>query len=119
MSVRDFLQDDAGNLVIVNNDLALADGLRAIVQGIQGRVSLRKREYWLDESEGVDWTGEILGEPRNPLTVKGILSSAIASTPDVTQVKNTAYTVDPTTRRGTVDFTAATNLGIVSGQVNP
>jgi hypothetical protein len=99
MPVRDFKLDEAGDRVAVRGDWALsgstptmsvseakAADLEAVAQGIRTRVRMFLGEYWLDESIGVDWLGQILIKNPNELVVRELIRRAIADTPDVIDV---------------------------------
>lgn len=117
MPRRDILLDSSGNRVLVGGDYGFADGAQAVKQGVECRVRLFLREYWLDLSQGVDWTGKILIRNAQPPVVKSELAAAIAGTPDVTRVVNTAYSVDTRLRLGATTFAAASPFGLVEGVV--
>lgn len=119
MPVRDILLDDSGNRVLVGGDYGTANGAQAVKQGIWCRVGLYLGEVWYNAIFGVDYIGRILIKNPVELVVKGELSRAIASTPDVTQVIDTAYVIDGTTRAAFVSFRAASTEGIITGTVTP
>ncbi len=114
---RDFLLDARGNRVLVNADYGFADDLVAVGQGVRVRVSLFLGEYWLNEALGVDYLGSILIKNPVEIVVKGLISRAIADTPDVTQVVDTGYALDGRTRTAAVSYTAASPYGVVTSGV--
>lgn len=116
--VRDFLADDLGDLAIVNGDFATVADAAAVPQGIACRVGLFRGEYWLDESEGVPWLDEILGRNRDPLVVRALITDAIATTPDVTEVVGAALELDGATRLASIRYTVTTAYSTtVSGEI--
>ena len=99
MPVRDFKLNEDGDRVAVRGDWALSGStptmgvseaktadLDAVGQGIRTRVRMFLGEYWLDESIGVDWLGQILVKNPNELAVRELIRKAIANTPDVIDV---------------------------------
>lgn len=125
MPIRDLLLDDSGDLAVVTGDLALAGGdtttanVAAVQQAIAVRVRLFLAEYYLDQSIGVDWLGQILIKNPDPLVVRELLRAAIASTPDVTDVDAAQLIVDPATREGSIQYTVRTiySTSPVSGEI--
>jgi hypothetical protein len=89
--VRDFLLDDNGDMAVVNGDFATVSKRQAVVQGIKVRVRMFLGECFLDESQGVDWLGQIISV-KNPdhIVVRELIREAIADTPDVLQVVGSA-----------------------------
>ena len=125
MPVRDFFLDANGRLAVVAGDFALVGGatdaehIDAVKQGIRIRVLLFLGEYYLDESEGVDYLGQILIRNANPLVVRELLRQAIASTPDVTEVVGAELLVDAATREASISYEVLTaySAAAVSGSV--
>lgn len=117
MARRDILLDDSGNRVLSGGDYAFAEDLQSVKQGIQVRVRLWLKEYWLDTSQGVPWREDILVRNANPAIVKADISAAIAATPDVTSVSNVSYSFDSQGRSAKVAYNAASPFGLVAAEV--
>jgi hypothetical protein len=124
MPVRDFLMDNTFALAVVNGDLAVAGGasiaanLQAVKQGIQVRVRLFLGEYFLDETVGVDWIGQILVKNPDPIVIRELIRTAIASTPDVVQVIGSDLIIRPD-RSAAITYTARTrySVDLVLGEI--
>lgn len=84
--VRDFLLDTNGHLAVVNGDFATVSGQPAVKQGIGVRLRMFLGDCFLDESQGVDYFGQVLVKGADPAVVSSVLADAIFDTPDVTQV---------------------------------
>ncbi len=113
MPIRDFLQDASGDLAVVNGDFARAGGdtveanQAAVRQAIGIRVKFFLGEYFIDESIGVDWLGQILIKNPDHIVVVELIRQAIATTPDVVEVV-AADLVDDGDRRWHIDYTVRT-----------
>lgn len=123
MPIRDFLMDASGDLAVVNGDFAVAGGdtdlvnTAAVMQAIKIRVRFFLSEYYLDESIGVDWLGQILIKNPDPLVVRELLRAAIAGVPDVVEVLSTEL-VNDGDRRAHIDFTVRTKYSAaISGSI--
>lgn len=113
MPIRDFLQDANGDLAVVNGDFARSGGdsvdanQAAVKQAIAIRVKFFLAEYFLDESIGVDWLGQILVKNPDQVVVVELIREAIMSTPDVVAVASVDL-VDDGDRRWHVDYVVQT-----------
>lgn len=118
MPVRDLLDDGSGGIALVGNDFGVADGVQAVLQGVECRVKFWKGESWLNEAIGVDYQGRILIRNANPLVVQAEIGAAIADTPDVTQVVSLSFSPPGATRHASVAYSAATEEGPITATVN-
>lgn len=102
------------DLKIVDGDLVLVDGLDGIQQNIMQSLKIFKGEWFMDNSLGLDYFGQILVKNPNQRVIDAIFLNAILSVPGVTAV--TAYTFEPNfvTRQLFVTFTVQTTNGIVN-----
>jgi len=105
--IRDFLQNEDGDLAVVNGDFATVGGPDAVPQGIRIRVRSQFGEMYLDGAQGVDWQGSILVKGANPVVVRELIREAIVDTPDVTAAVGTQVQITAD-RQGSVSYTAAT-----------
>ena len=84
MPIRDFLQDANGDLAVVNGDFARSGGdsvdanQAAVKQAIAIRVKFFLAEYFLDESIGVDWLGQILVKNPDQVVVVELIREVTA-----------------------------------------
>ncbi len=86
MAIRDFKATEDGEWYIEDGDFKTISDEDAVGQGIRIRARTFLGEIYLDESVGVDYIDSILIKNPDPLVVRGLLSEAIAKTPDVTNV---------------------------------
>lgn len=105
--VRDFLADANGDLAIVNGDFAVVSGQAAVLQGIGHRTRMFKGESFLDEDVGLPWLEEILIKGADPAAVRALITTEIASVPDVTSVLG-AELVQVASREDAVSYQVVT-----------
>jgi len=111
MPIRDLLLDADGDLAVANGDLVLAggntadDNQAAVRQAIACRLRLFLGEYYLDETKGVDYFGQILIKNPDPLVVRELLRQEIAGTPDVVAVIGADLLLDNATRSASISYT--------------
>lgn len=92
--------------ILPHNDIHLRDGSLADVRGseaigqnVRQRLKLFKREYWLDEAQGLDWFGYILGKDRavQPIA-ESLIKLHILETPGVIEITEFLATYDQASR---------------------
>jgi hypothetical protein len=117
VSVRDFKSTVDGEWAIENGDFATISDADAVPQGIRIRLGMFLGECYLDESVGVDYIDSINIKNADPLVVRGLLSAAIAETPDVTNVVG-AQVVQTAEREASVEYQVDTVYSVepISGQ---
>lgn len=86
MAVRDFKSDNNGEWVVENGDFVAIADADAVPQGIRIRCGMFLGECYLDESVGVDYIDSVFVKNPDPLLVRSLFETAIARTPDVTNV---------------------------------
>lgn len=111
MPIRDFLLGDDGDLAVVNGNFALVGGetdeanQAAVKQAIACRLRMFLGEYFLDESVGVDYFGQILVRNPDPQVIRELLRQTIAGTPDVVDVVGADLLLDSPTRSASISYT--------------
>lgn len=101
------MADFVGLSILPHNDLALdATGspilvfdAEAIGEHIRQRLMLWAREWFLNESAGVDWTRYVLGRPPSELPLaESIIKAEIAATPGVAEILEFSAVYDRASR---------------------
>lgn len=109
----DLLATTAGDLAIVDGELAFVTGQEAIAQHIAFRLRTFLNESRYNRADGVPWT-QVIFRPGTPKqSIKFILERTVVETPGVTGCTLTQFDVDPLTRGATVAGTAQTIEGEV------
>lgn len=98
MTLKDIQLNNAHDIDIVNNDLALVSGLKATTQSIRQRFWLFQGEWFLDETAGVPYLQQIFVKGVRLAIVRNILLRVLASTVGVASVRR--FTVTPESNRG-------------------
>lgn len=85
----DVLQDDDG-VILINGDLVLDGGVAGIAQQAEIRVATNRREWWLDETQGLPWIPGILASRISSQIVANMINSEAKRTADVSDASTTA-----------------------------
>jgi len=83
----------------------LIDSPEAVAQAVKTRLELDVGEWFLDKTEGMPWSAEVLGE-RTVVTRDSAIQRRILGTQGVTQIDSYDSTLDPETRK----FSAAAEI---------
>ncbi|RYM52008.1 DUF2634 domain-containing protein [Serratia proteamaculans] len=104
---------ESGKIVFTNGLLQYVDGAERVRQQIEFRLSLWRGEWFLDSEFGTPYLQEILGKQ---LTINGAISAIqqqITSVDGVTGLVEFSYKFDRENRTLSVEFTAATDYGLI------
>lgn len=91
-----------GYLPIVNNDLVLVTGIEAIGQDITRSIRVVKREWFRDQSIGIDYYQEIFVKTQNLRIIEARFRTEILNVPGVLRLIGFRLEKDPTTRTLTI-----------------
>lgn len=97
--MKDFKLTSAGELDLSTNDIQFFDGVQALRQQIEIKLSLFAGEWFLDTEFGTPYFQKILGKQ---LTLSGAIAAIRASVmeiEEVTQIKNINYTFSSKERK--------------------
>ncbi|MGY2438549.1 hypothetical protein [Pseudomonas sp. SDO52101_S400] len=89
----------------------LRDSPEAVAQAISTRLKLDQGEWFLDKTEGMPWSSEVLGE-RTVATRDSAVQKRILGTQGVVQLDSYDSGLDPDTRK----FTPTAEVTTVYGQ---
>lgn len=109
--LMDLQLDNAGDLEIVGDDLALIDGDDAIVQDVAIRLQFFRGEWRNDLAIGIPYYGEILITNPNLLTVRSIFREAILTTEGIASLNRFDFDFDGAPRKLSISFEAAKTEG--------
>lgn len=104
---------DVHDLRLTDGQLALVDGVGAIVQNIRIRLQFFLGEWFLDLREGLPYFQEILVKGPNLGRVRALFRAAILETPGVSLVDLLDLDLDAPTRVLTVTFRATLDDGTI------
>lgn len=109
--MRALALDPATNdLLLTDGRLTLVEGVEAIAQRLDGRLSLWQGEWFGDLTAGVPYR-RFLGEKGAERLAESAMRQAIATCPGVSAVETFAFTVDKRTRAATLAFRVRTTTG--------
>ena len=98
-----------GDVAVSGGQLQIADGVEALRQAIQMRLSIWAGEWFADRSVGVPYL-RFLGVPGATTLAESLLRRAIATTPGVATLDRFSLTLDAR-RRARVSFEATAITG--------
>lgn len=84
----DIMQDKNG-VILVNGDFVLDGGVDGIAQQAEIRVATNRREWWLDETQGLPWLPGIMASKLPSGIVANMINAEAIRTPDVLDAKTT------------------------------
>ena len=94
-----------------NGELIVAEGLEALRQKINQRLSLFKGSWFLDVNTGVPYMQEILKKPVDPGLVASTLNEEILKEPEVISIGAVEASLDTETRKFSYKATPRTVYG--------
>lgn len=103
-----------GDLVLTNGNLTLVSGTQEILQSIFSTLRTFLGEWFLDNTIGVDYFGQILTKNPDQGLIDSILLAAIQDVPGVQSVTQFSSSVDFVNRVLSVSFQAQTTQGTVN-----
>lgn len=104
------LDPATGDLALTAGRLSLVEGVEAIAQRLDGRLSLWQGEWFGDLAAGVPYR-RFLGEKGAERLAESSLRQAIATCPGVSAVEAFTFSVDKRTRAAALAFRARTVTG--------
>lgn len=109
---KDFKLDPiTHDLVIINNDFVLVDGIEELVQNLKIRLWFFLQEWFLDTSEGVPFYEDIFVKNPDLNAVSSIIKDRIMSTDGITEIKNFELEYNSSQRTCEVVFEVDTIYG--------
>ena len=84
----DLKQTTAGYIDIEDNDLAQVTGMAAVAQDIKGSIRVFKREYFRDQSIGIDYMNEIFQKGTSLQVIATRFKSEILNVPGVLEIND-------------------------------
>ena len=107
--------DSNNDLIVTNGSLVVVDEGAAIVQDVRCRLLLYKAEWFLDIEVGTAWFDIVFVKPVDLDAVESMLKSVIITTDGVEKLVSFSMQFDSTTRNLSVEFSAETTFGIITG----
>lgn len=92
-----------GDLRVSGVDFQLVTGIDAVLQEVSVRLRWLRGEWFLDQTQGVPYFGEIFRKGATLSTVRSILRKEIRRVPGVRRVARLEVTRDPVTRQATIE----------------
>jgi len=99
------------DILIEDDELSIVDGDDALVQHLVLRLQFFLAEWFLDQRIGVPYLEKILVKNPNLVAVRNIFREVILETPGIETITRFDLTVDPITRKLTLDFTCTKTEG--------
>lgn len=102
-----------GDLLIVNGDLVLVDGAQAVLQDLLQRLSTYLGEWFLDNTLGIDYYGQILVKNPDQAKIDALIINTILATKGILQLNSYSFTPNFVTRVLNISFSAMSTSGPV------
>ena len=93
------------------------DGAARIRQAVTIHLRRWRGDWFLDTSDGVPYVESILGKNKRPEIVEAILRAEILKVRGVKSIKSFTLLNDQRTRKISVDWSADTTEGLISGNL--
>src|SRR5690349_10526823 len=90
------------------------EGAARIQQSVGIRLRTWLGEWYLNTTHGVPYLEDILGKKRRPEIVEAILRAQILGVNGVKSIISFNLTIDPHTRKTSINFSADTKEGLIS-----
>lgn len=101
--MSDLEVDANGNVVLTaGSDLSIVTGRQAVMQELRIKLRTFFREWWLDESLGVDYLGEVLIRDFKASQADREIRRNILQVPNVRTVKSIDISVNQSTQTATI-----------------
>ncbi len=107
------IDDQTGDLVMVNGNFVIVDGIDAIKQALLCRFRTFLGEWFLDTSLGVPYFEKILIKSPIFAVVNEILKTVVLNTPGVVGLIFFQFAFDTAARHATLQFSAITTDGVL------
>lgn len=102
------------------NRMAVATPAQQAVQGVLTRLRLFRGEAYLDTTAGFPWLEEVLVDNPDIKAIETELRETILGAPNVVDIISLDLSLDPESRRLTIEFNALTDFGETGAiQVTP
>jgi hypothetical protein len=115
--VRDLLLDANGDLAISGGDLALASGATALVQAVAIALRFVKGEWFYDLDAGVPYYTDVLVKSPSADVLQSVFRKALLGVRGITGVASLSLSLDRASRTLVVNWSAASDLGLLSSTV--
>lgn len=115
--MSDLLQQDTNDLAIVNNTLAIIDGLQQVKQELMQRLQTISGEWFLDTSLGLPYLTDMTQKGLALTTVAQYFRNEINACPGVLAINELDLSLDNATRRLTVALQVQGETGAISAEV--
>jgi hypothetical protein len=102
--------DAAGDYTLGSGQDWLVNSPETVAQAARTRLALNLGEWFVDTTDGMPWTTEVLGK-HTALTRDAVIKERILGTPGVTSLDDYTSTFDGNTRRLIVAATINTAYG--------
>ena len=114
MTFRNRKLDANGDVEFGHGQLSLlVDSPAAVAQAVMTRLRLEFGEWFIDTSDGTDWSGQVLGK-YTQYTRDFVIRERVLNTPFVMAIQYYNSEIDPNTRRYSVTLTIETQFGVAT-----
>lgn len=103
-----------GDIAWDGDELAMVAGIELVQQRVIIGLRTFLREWFLDESVGVDWWGTVFTDRPKTTFIEAMLRREILLDEDIERLASFSMVVDKRARQLTVTFVAISTYGVIS-----
>ena len=107
--------NNSNDIYLLNGRIAVIEDGEQVLQHVRTRLLTYQEEWFLDTRAGVPYFQAILVKPANLSRTEALIKTEILQTPDVAGLSSFGLEFDSNTRTLSINFTAQTTFGDVSG----
>ena len=113
--MSDIYQDPTTKeLALVNNDLSIVDGVKAIRQDLEQTLKFFYGEWFLDTTQGIPYYQLILVKDPDLNTIQALIQNAICAVNGVMELTHFEFNYDNPSRQLSIAFSVRTTDGIIN-----
>lgn len=101
------------DLTMKNGDLVLSEGLEAIQQNLKQRLQIFLTEWFLDETQGIDFIDSVLVKNPRSVVIDTIFKDQILATPGVLELLEYSASLNGPTRVLSIRFKVRCEEGVI------
>ena len=104
-----------GEMVFANTTFTEITGVEAYAQRLENRIGLMLNDWFVTPGSGINWFEMLQAKPVRTDRITDVVRKELLLDEGVLRVDELNVSFDKVTRELSIDFVAATDLGLVTG----